>query len=198
MARRIVLLILFVLILTACGEIVAPAVTTTPPRPTPDPNAAQLPMGTVDLESLLFQSNDFPSGVAGGQITGQAGKIFETLPRAEQIKVQLIELDGVSIGGVTVFLYDTPATAQAAYAMAAEGLPEEARTVEGLGDVSLGAYRDREMFERQPGAAHLFQRCRALAYIVGDSDVEPGGAVQNETWISYAKRLDTRLSTVAC
>jgi hypothetical protein len=198
LVRRIVLLILFTLTLTACGEIVAPAATTTPPPPTTAPNATHMPLNTVDLASLLVQSGDFPSGGAGGQITDQAGKIFETLPKAEQVKVQLIELEGVTIGGVTVFLYDTPATAQAAYDLAAEGLRENAEAVEGLGDVSLGSYRTREMFDRQPGAAHLFQRCRALAYIVGDSDVEESGAVQNDTWIAYAKRLDARLRAVAC
>lgn len=149
--RRILPIIL--LFLTACGG----------------PNLA-----SVELEPLLVQDGDLPTGVTAGQViagdVGATGTAYGYVQRVQR---------NLSPGGVViVILYDNDEALNRDFAALLPGVTADGRPTTEVGTRAM---------ERTN--AIVFIRCHALASV----------RLQDyASALSYAKRLDKRLMAVVC
>lgn len=140
-------------------------------------------LASVELEPLLIQPGDLPSGIAPSQVSDALPTMFDGLPKAERTIDQRLQRGGQTAGGISVALYADPAAAYAAI-VGTMGKHES---------VTVGERAERSLpFDLLPGFDLAFVRCHALAY------VRMTGDVSAENILAYAKRLDARLAKAVC
>jgi len=166
----------------------------------PDPGRAGFAL--PDAESLrpLVRAGDLPSEFSGGLIGESAPPIFRNLPKADLQVFQQIVFGDRRKGGVGVFLYRRPASRDAAYKVLAKGFgpvgkeqfSEVSEAPAGLGKRGLVAILIPASKAVRGSGSILFQRCSAVVHIVVGNDPDASAAV------SFAKRLDGRLTSIVC
>jgi hypothetical protein len=139
-----------------------------------------LSLDDLDLEPLLIQSGDLPSGFSGAQVLQDAPGMFRDIPPTENVIYQRFQKNGETIGGVTVFLYGDDETRGAAYDLVVDGFADPVEEISNVGEIADGSLFDL-----------AFIRCNALVH------VRMVGAGLDEV-AAYATRLDSRLTDVVC
>jgi hypothetical protein len=151
----------------------------------PSPTAVSL--ADVDLESLVLQSGDLPSGIQRGQVRAAVPNAFKGVPAAEQTFNQILERTGSSTGNVTILLYRETNKRDTAYGVMVKGAGSRAQPSNGVGEQAIIFPGTRDL----PVSSVSFVRCHAAVDItLGD--------VSAETLMNYAKWLDSRLQEVVC
>jgi hypothetical protein len=150
-----------------------------------------VPLTALDLESLLIQPGDLPAGVIGSQVKDKAPPVFKDAPLPVKAIDQRFGLaDGVTIGGVTVLLYDSPADLEKAYAVVIGGMGSSAYPSTEVGDKArIGGLTART----QRIAEVSFVRCHALVSVSLSETPQP-----DDDTLTYAQRLDKRLMPLVC
>lgn len=153
--------------------------------------ATAVPLTALDLEPLLIQPGDLPAGVVGSQVKDKAPPVFKDVPPPMKAIDQRFGLaDGAIIGGVTVLLYDSPADLEKAYAVVVKGMGSSAYPSTEVGDKTrIGGLTVRT----QRIAEVTFVRCHALVSVSLSATPQP-----DDDTLTYAKRLDKRLTPLVC
>jgi hypothetical protein len=177
MMRRRFVLALAAVLLAACGS--SPVAVAPPAVPT------RVPLRAVNLEPVLIQDGDLPSGLSPAQVFDAPPPAFKDYPAATKAAYQRFQRAGDTAGGVTVLLYEQAADLANA---AAQAVPtkKDYQSVEGVGE-RAALFVPELLTVRQIG----FVRCQAVVNVVMDQ-VEP------DELIAYAKRLDRRLQGMVC
>lgn len=206
----IVCTVLFFLVACLPAKPIPPTATLLP-WPTVDPNATPVSLAEIDLKPLLIQPGDLPAGMSGGQVTSARppnpgpGSVFKGLPMSDNEIAQEFQGKGGEGGWVMVFLYKSSHDLATAYDLMVDGLwgswqdPEGSATsakkaLADVGEKATIATVDYRV-NRWPFKDHaviVFIRCNAVVQI------QWSGAEVAEAAISYAKRLDQRLSLTVC
>lgn len=169
--------------------------------PTGLPTATPIPLGQINLEPLLIQPGDLPSGYVGGQIRRTLPAMFDGVPPSQNKIYQELTVDGHTKGGVSVMLYETLAEQSNAYAFLLDGMDGDtihAKPVEGVGNMA-------HVIALAPGVVAgvaidplgdiLFSRCGAVV-LIRMTFLKAGLEVDQLS--AYAQRLDQRLAAVVC
>ena len=200
--KKIILLTLFFL-LAACSpnansvpsNSASPAAQTSlPSQPELKPWFADTPVAIedLDLQALAILDGDLPPGYNGGQVYDGLPKIFEGIPPAELAFYQLIEREGSGAGGVAILFFSNEDQVSQAYEHLLEGMViEETERISELGE------RAHIYIFYQAGVSFrfvdaLFERCGAVVHI------RLGDTFNKEEAVSYAQKLDQRLTEVIC
>lgn len=175
-----------------------------------------VPLSNINLEALVLQPGDLPASIPGGPIEHTAPGAYLKLPVADNIIHQYFERDGEIKGGsVTISLYESNSDLERAYNLIVDDMgnsgvsdPPKPGT---LGE--LIRFREERKIQQLPGigykatalqsvisssgkelnSSHIaFVRCHALATI------RMGNPADINVVADYAKRLDKRLTLVAC
>ena len=174
-ASRLVVLIVVLLALAACGS---------SPAASPALTAAQL--ANLDLAPLLLEPGDLPAGLSEAQVKDTVPPGLKGVPTPAKAIDQRFQQNGNAAGGVVVLLYETPADVVAAYRLAVgEGKTSDPQ--QDVGDTAR-LWPPNEIAKR---ARVAFTRCHAYV------DVTFGQASSDEV-TAYAKRLDARLQPLVC
>lgn len=170
-----------------------PTLTNTP-QPTSTSTSTLIPLSEINLEPLLIQQGDLPSGFSGAQVSDLPPKMFQGMPKAANKIDQRFQKEGEAAGGVAVFLYETGADIEKAYSYLLEGMGENLETVQNIGDAAQLTYSKLTLFTfgDNDGGDLAFKRCSGVIHIRMVNNVI------KENLISYATRLDKRLSLVIC
>jgi hypothetical protein len=206
MNKRLVFSVVFIVavLMSACAPGVSP-VTSNPtgaPEPTVQPTiiptekptiaptatATPMPLSALKLDSLLIQSGDLPAGLSGAQIRDTAPLMFEKVPKADNTIYQQVARNGKQAGGVAVFLYEDTSKVDEAYKEILSGMGSDANPVSEIGDKASIMMLTLGM----EGGDLVFERCNFVVH------VRFTGTPNADDITSYAKRLDARLSEVAC
>ena len=153
------------------------------------PISATVPLERIDLDPLLLRSGDLPGDVSGAQVRRNAPAQFDGAPAPAQVVYQQFMDGPKQIGGVTVFLYEQDADREATYQLAARGMTNP----DPVADIGNQAVIDQPPALEANDVDVLFHRCRAVAHIRLS-----GANVDSSVATAYARRLDQRLSVVAC
>jgi hypothetical protein len=159
--------------------------------------------GERDLEALLFQPGDLPTGATADRIDDPTPLNFVNDPPATSMAGRRFERDGRGAGSVAVLLYASPADAEQAYGRlttsvrddaASSGSPAQAEP--GLGDRAMRARLSLRSSTYGPGqvAVVVFARCHALV----DIRLNEWTGLALDAALGYAKRLDQRLVAAVC
>jgi hypothetical protein len=201
---RKIILLTFCLLLTACSAAGSGASSAGNQLPAGDelpsapPPAVSTPPKTLevfnelDLQSLSSQPGDLPEDYQGGQVLDELPKLFAEVPPAGRGFYRLIERDGAGAGGVAILLYPDSQQADRAYQLLFQGMgTEDSEVVDGVGE------RAQLYVFYQAGVSFrfvdlLFERCGAVVHI------RLGETFNKEPVVSYAQKLDKRLSDAIC
>jgi len=201
MKKAVVYFVFLSIIISACSiesrqdftQIPEPTFTQEPTNtqePTSTPT--RIPLSDIELEEILIKEGDLPAGYSGAQIRDTAPEMFNDLPRSQNTIYQQLAKGGDQKGGVTIFLYDSQDDLDSAFFKIKTGFSEE-KQLEEVGEEGLITYFSQEILgiKIQFGDL-LFVRCNAVVHIrMTDLSSE-------NSLITYAKRLDKRLSELVC
>jgi len=140
----------------------------------------------IDLEPLLIQAGDLPSGMSAAQVKDAAPPALNDYPQATKAIDQRFQRNGKTAGGVVVLLYEQQSDLDQAKGLAAK----TSKYSEPLSDVGEQA----KLFlgtDLLPIRGVTFVRCQAVV------DVSMSGVDTREI-TAYAKRLDKRLQAAVC
>ena len=172
----------------------SPAQTSLSNQPELKPWFADTPVAIddLDLQALAILDGDLPPGYQGGQILDGLPKIFEGIPPTELAFYQLIEREGSGAGGVAILFFTGADRVSQAYDQLHQSMViEETESISGLGE------RSEVYIFYQAGVSFrfvdvLFERCGVVVH------VRLGDTFNKDEAVSYAKKLDQRLSEVIC
>lgn len=160
------------------------------PQAISDPTAAVVTppaaLKDIDLESLLVQSGDLPSGMSAAQIKDAAPPGMNDYPAATKAIDQRFQQNSKTVGGVVVLLYEQPADLATATALATK-IGKYSEALDGVGEQAklfLGT-------DLLPIRGVTFVRCHAIVDVTMSK-------VDTHEITAYAKRLDKRLHSVVC
>lgn len=138
------------------------------------------PVSRADLEAALYQDGDAPSEWRPGQIS-DAVSVRAGMAEAELVVSRSFSVEGGNRGGeVAVLLYADAATAQEFYPLVRPGAIGGGRAE--VGDEGT-----------ESGQLVVWRRCRAVAILAS-----PGNPNTRVPLLAYARRLDERLTALAC
>lgn len=155
----------------------------------------------VDLAAIVLQPGDLPSGYSVGKTEHRDPGAFQKLPRTENVVSQQIKKKKKLIGSTTIFLYMNDEETSRAYAAMLKGLGDSSspgstiRNVKGIGERSVLAMSNMAFLVSGATVHRLefrelfFVRCHAVINIRLDDP---------DTIISYAQKLDQRISASLC
>lgn len=161
------------------------------PTETPVPTATPIPFSEFDLEDLLVQDNDLPAGYSGAQASNTAPQMFSSVPKPEYSIYQQFEKSGKQTGGVAVFLYDDLGKVDSAYKLLLDGMGKT-EIVNGNWDKGNVVDYSIGMTITLDGVDLLFSHCHSVVHI------RITGTRNKSNVITYAERLDKRLSSLVC
>jgi len=169
---------------------------------TPQPTTTPLPLGELDIASLLVRDGDLPAGYSGGQIRDEAPSMFGECPAPVLAAYRQVAKNEETVGGVTVLLYESTQDITDAYTLIAdgmtsdvalEGLTENVYETSDIGDEALvSAMSLTALGKTHENLDLLFSRCQAVVH------VRLSGTLNEDAIIAYGKRLDSRLQPVVC
>lgn len=167
-------------------------ITAQPPVSLQSTPLPSLDFDALNLHSLVILDGDLPQNYAAGQVLQELPKLFAAAPPADRSFYQLIEQDGSGAGGVAILLYSDRQQSAKAYDHLLQGMGiEESEPVNGMGE-----HAQVYVFY-QAGVSFrfvdlLFERCGAVVHI------RLGETFNKESVISYAQKLDHRLTEMIC
>ena len=204
------ILIIGLIVLSACDSIsseakvqtaiaqtqnAAPLITpsqTLAPIPTPTFTLTPVLLSELEIEPLLIQQGDLPAGFSGAQVSKFPPEMFNNLPEAENEIYQQFEKGGEPAGGVAVFLYGSEDKLELAYNTLVEGFTEDKIIINDVGEKAEYDYLYFDMLGVITENSDLsFIRCNALVHIRMSNE-------EQRPILSYAQRLDERLTQVIC
>lgn len=175
-----------------------------------------VPLSNIKLELLVLQPGDLPASISGSPIEHTAPAAYSILPVADNIIHQYFERDGEIKGGsVTVSLYESSSDLERAYNLLVDDMGDPRVSDPPMSGTvgELIGFREETKIQRIPGIGYkatalqavvstyrkdrkrshiTFVRCHALATI------RMGNSGDINVVADYAKRLDKRLTPVAC
>jgi hypothetical protein len=169
------------------------------PSDTPTPVSTPTPFNVskINLESILPQPSNLPTGITNAEIRNTLPDLYNGIdPTAKKI-YQEFEKDNKYIGGIAILLYNSGSDAAANFTIIlwhmggnghnvdVENLGEEARSSVPGEPLILGGGGGN-------GTDLLFQRCIAVVHI------RILGEVDRDNLIYYAKELDDELIPIVC
>jgi hypothetical protein len=180
-----IILVCMATLLISCGgeQQVVPA---SAPPATAVVAPAAVALKDIDLEPLLVQSGDLPSGFSGAQIKDAAPPALKDYPQATKAIDQRFQRNNKTAGGVVVLLYDQQSDLDQATALATKA-SKYSESLSGVGEQAklfLGT-------DLLPIRGVTFVRCQAVV------DVSMSGVDTREI-TAYVKRLDKRLQAAVC
>ena len=134
-----------------------------------------------DLAQIAFSPDDFGGSLAAGEFSERLPRIYEEVPPAVQEGHLRFLIGDEQQGGVTIFLYENPAAASAAFKQIKKGFGKEGKVEQGLGD-------EMAIVGTAGRSCSLVMR-RGTAVV---SMLEPTGSAQRTR--EAASRIETRLS----
>ena len=161
------------------------------------PARGRAPLPPPDLSALLVQPGDLPATLRPGVLATAPPARYAALNVPPAVWVAVLPLDAVDgppvalpVGMVTLAVYASPATAQAAFPVVVQGISHQTgatalQVVDGLGDEAQG-YADT-MLAHSAFTRLAFIRCTGVV------DLDLWGEVTPEGALTYAQRLDRRL-----
>lgn len=211
--RYIISLLTITTILVACAspvDVSMPTMTNIPPTESPIPSTATpipptvtpKPLTQRDIEPLLIQSGDLPSGYEPGQVFDQAPEMFSNLPAPDLAIDQRFQKNGETKGGVTILIYEEQWKIDSTYGILQKGLDSNndseatksvSHEIKDIGEKAFYSYLHAEILSSVMDSQDLiFTRCTAVIYIrITDS-------MEEREIVAYAKRLDQRLKDLVC
>lgn len=161
-----------------------------------------MPLSEVDLEPILILPGDLPAGLSGAQVRDSLPEMFDEPPEAENQIYQQFQREGKAAGGVAVTLYESNADLDAAYTLLLGGFGDsdidssvtvERKVVSDVGEraetVTLQGTILGIVFDSVDLA---FVRCGAVVH------TRMSGSANLIDIVSYARRLDERLTSLVC
>lgn len=181
--KYLAILAIMAALLVSCGGD-PPIVPAFAPPATAQPTAVALK--DIDLEPLLVQAGDLPSGMSAAQVKDTAPLGMKEYPIATKAIDQRFQRGNKTVGGVVVLLYEQQADLNQAAALAIK----LDKYSEVLSDVGTQAklFLGTDAF---PVRGVTFVRCRAVVDVTMSE-------VDTSEVTAYAKRLDKRLQSVIC
>lgn len=165
-------LILIAILLVSCSA------ARSPNKSTP------VPLADLDLAAILIKPGDLPMGYVDGQVQDFLPGMFDSIPRpVKQIYQQFDQNNGSgSGGGVSVIVYDTEEASTEAYNTILLEMGSNGQ------ETDIGNLGEKANIS---GWNLLFLRCNTIVHfrMVGTS---------YDRYISYAQKLDERLSPLVC
>jgi len=200
MYRVFIFTVLVATILTACNNpLSAPT-----PTPTPMPTATLIPFSALQLDELIIQPNDLPAGVSGAQIShhekcdSAAGNKC-----AEYYINQDLAFEDNQHGQVEIWIYEERQYVSARYNVQLDIFKAECEKAEKqcypgdpkpIPDLGESARMiDVYNFIGADSFSIVFTRCNAVVLVnIRGVANDPDGV------ITYAQRLDERLTSIVC
>lgn len=147
-----------------------------------------IPLGELDLESILIKPGDMPAGFSGAQISKSLPEMFKNIPKPTNKISQQIEFKGNVSGGIAVIVYESDADVKNAFDIIAQGMSSDAQPVLDLGLKAMSLSMNKYVEATEVA----FIECKAVVHarFVGTSNANSA--------INYARRLDDRLKNIVC
>lgn len=147
--------------------------------------ATPAPVSSLDLSSVILSEGDLPSGYAAAEINLDLGEMVDVAPSPDAFFSQDLAYNQQGSGFITLLLYEEETRIPQAYSLLADAMPGEKRELD-IGEIGTVA-------NISPDAVMLtFMRCHAVITI------QLSGAAGEEELLSYAARLDQRISPLIC
>ena len=144
-----------------------------------------IPLGDIDLESIILLPGDLPDGYTGAGVFDPIPDRFGGTQGVNEI-FQLLEYKSRPAGEVTIIVYDSEARSAITYDLILDDMyPTE--EVKNLGEQAHIAIDHFFMITELS-----FLRCNA------DVNVTMWSSTNREIIISYAQRLDERITPLVC
>ena len=191
MKKTILVFALAIFMFAACGpsdaEIQAKVQASIAQTQAAIPTATLIPFSALDLESILITSGDLPAGYEAAQIRNKLSDFSKAVPAPDYFISQSLSYNG-NIGGlVEVLVYDDISNVQTAYKIAVNNLPGDKTNLKiGEGGQVASTYFIMST------ASLAFIRCHAVV------SMQFMGTTNTDDAISYAMRLDERLTSMVC
>lgn len=161
-----------------------------------------IPLSQVNLEPILILPGDLPAGLSGAQVRDSLPEMFGNLPEASNQIYQQFQRQGEAAGGVAATLYESDSDRDVAYTLLLKGFGDtssgsitktERIAVSNVGERAEAVTLQGSMLGIVLDFADLaFVRCGAVVHI------RFGGSADLTEIVSYARRLDERLTTLVC
>lgn len=162
----------------------------------------QIPLSEINLEPILILPGDLPAGFSGAQVRDSLPEMFGNLPEASNQTYQQFQRQGEAAGGVAVTLYESDSDRDVAYTLLLKGFGDsssdsmtktERIVVSNVGERAEAVTLQGSMLGIVLDFADLaFVRCGAVVHI------RFGGSAGLTEIVSYARRLDERLTALVC
>ena len=153
------------------------------------PTPTLIPLDELDLEPLLIQGNDLPSGYTASHVKEIGSDSYKWISNHGIANIsQSFAHNGEDSGGVTVFLYTNTEDSKTAYLEQLESLGSETKSAVDVGDEN--AYVHISILGDVVELS--FRRCLAVVDIKMFDNDDPDDV------IAYAKRLDKRIEPIVC
>jgi hypothetical protein len=161
-----------------------------------------LPLMDIDLSDVIIISGDLPSGYSSGQIRTEPPEMFKNVNKFENVINQQFEQNGKHAGGTTIFLIEDMKDLEEAYKNISSEFGEEMKTENISAEINyldmIGEQAKYSIVKtsllgiKTENIDLVFTRCQSVTHIrmSNTSDLE--------NVISYAKRLEKRLSEIIC
>ena len=180
------------------------------PTPSQTPTPTPIPFSALQLESLIIQANDLPSGFSGSQISNLGSQV-----RSDYYIQQDLTYKDVNRGIVQIWVYEDPNDVSTVYQHRINVLEENCKPIAadvpslcfgGISPVSnvgegakmsintIGGLSSFALGGEDPGDYYslVFFRCHALI------SIEMQGHGLDNNIVTYASRLDKRLQPSIC
>jgi hypothetical protein len=166
---------------------------TNTPTPEPTSTPTPIPLSELDLEPILVMPGDLPAGYSAAQVSSDPPAMFNDVPQPVNQIYQQFEQDNESAGGVAILVYDNQSDVDTAYNNLLEGMGETSKSVSGVGDrASAVSFDYSAVLAGAKGMDLLVSLCNTIIHtrITGSDNID--------YLISYAQRLDERLTPLVC
>jgi hypothetical protein len=163
-----------------------PIDTTIPLPPTP------IPLVDMDLASILIQPGDLPAGYTGAQVRGFLPRMFDDITQPTKQIYQEFEKNNDNAGGVAVIIYDSSDVAIKAYNTILDGMDSHVQAVLNLGERAKLSTMTINTIMGTNAMDLLFLQCSTVVHI------RMTAIDEQDYIISYAQRLDARLTPLVC
>lgn len=155
--------------------------------------ATSVPLSEVNLDNLLLLPGDLPSEYTGQQISHTPPGIFESIQGAVQVVQEPFKAGNYTSDGIAIFLFSSSSDLDTAYKKVNEIISSGyLDPLPNVGEKAMIQELGQDTFD-VTSVQVVFTRCHALVYFqLFASDATTDIA------ISYAQKVDARLSRLVC
>lgn len=177
-------LLIVLLFLTACQpsqDVPVEAMFTQTPASTATP----VSISALDLSSVVFTEGDLPPGYTSEQINKDLGDLREVAPSPDAFFSQELSYNQQDGGSITLLLYEEETRIPQSYELIASAMPGQKKEVD-IGEIGTITKTSADT------VMLTFMRCHAVL------SIQLVGRATMEDTLSYAARLDQRVSPLIC